>query len=122
MVVALGVLNALGACSGPQDGVLAQTDLVRLSLVTEANQRVLRLDAEPGVQINAQFPPVFVLRDGRRVPMRNDSLNSDSTYFAGSPRALLVDVNAPRALLRASACPANQRLCRPVDLEVVLGR
>ena len=128
--LAIGVCTLLVAtsCDDGADGegidelLIASSDLVTARLRVVHGTRVVRLDAAPGVRINARLRPVLELDDGTRVAFSSDSVTADSSYFTGAPRALLDTVPAGRGILRASACPATLNVCRSILLDVSIPR
>ena len=118
LIVCLLVLTA--ACDGDAERTIARSELVNVRFLLDQGARVVRLDAAPGVRINARLQPVLELDDGTHVAFASDSITADSSYFTGSPRALLATVRARRGILRASACPATVLGCRSITLDVVL--
>ncbi|MEO7522404.1 MAG: hypothetical protein ABIW79_11370 [Gemmatimonas sp.] len=120
MVVVAGLLVLATACSSEPERTIARSELVNVRLLREQGQRVLLLDAAPGARINARLQPVLELDDGTRVAFASDSITADSSYFTGAPRAPLTTVRAHHALLRASACPAAEQVCRSIKIDVAL--
>ncbi|MGH7613287.1 MAG: hypothetical protein ACREMW_04475 [Gemmatimonadales bacterium] len=73
----------------------------------------------PGTRINARLKPALELEHG--VVLRFDSphLTPDSAYFAGAPTvAASLREGAQRGVVRASVCPAGEKLCRSFALTV----
>lgn len=120
LLVGAGLMVLATACGSDAERTIARSELVNVQLVREPGRRVVRLQAAPGVRINARLQPVLELVDGTRVAFVSDSMTADSSYFTGSPRALLTTVRARRATLRASACPATAQVCRSIALDMEL--
>jgi hypothetical protein len=84
--------------------------------------RIAHLTAVRGVRINARARPVLEIRDGTVITFTGEESASDSGYFAASPRAAIGATRAQTATLRASVCPAAQRVCLSVATDVDLPR
>ena len=108
------------SCTGATDGIIARSALLSIVASGPRNARVLRLDAAPGVRINARLLPVLALGDGTRVSFTSDALDADSSYFAASPTATVRSTRATRGTLLASVCPASARVCLQEKLDVDL--
>ena len=119
------LLNAVAGalslgCRGPVDGIVATSDLVTLYGSGGGGRRTLRLEAAPGVRINARLPPTLEWRDGQRVTFTTDSITTDSSYFSASPGATIDARHGTRGTLRASVCPASGRVCVSVRLNIAV--
>src|SRR2546430_10754654 len=75
----------------------------------------LRLEAAPGVRINARLKPALELDDGTVVRFDSPCVTADSAYFAAAPTAAPPG-GARRGTLRASVCSSRESICRLVDM------
>ena len=110
----------VAACTDTADRVLARHELVSLTLTHSSGTRALRLDPAPGAQINAQLPPFVEFSPTERVQLSSAAVNADTSYFVGGVSASVAAVRVKRGVLKASVCPANLRVCRYVELPIVL--
>jgi len=79
----------------------------------------LTLIAPPGARINARARPALELKDGSVLRFSTPRLTPDSAYFAEPPTARApVGASLKGATLRASVCPAGERVCRIIELAV----
>lgn len=84
-----------------------------------AGFRRFTLLGTPGTRINARLKPALELEDGTVLRFDSPQLTPDSAYFADAPtvEAPLVQ-GAHRAIVRASVCPAGEKICRSFALAV----
>lgn len=78
-----------------------------------------RLIGRPGARINARLKPALELPD--RTVLRFDSphVTGDTAYFVDAPMvAATLGEDAHSGLLRASVCPAGEKVCRSFALAV----
>ncbi len=81
----------------------------------------LTLIAAPGARINARLKPALELPDARVLRFDSPKLTADSAYFADAPAALApAGTSLRHGTLRASVCPAGEKVCRTVELRVEL--
>ncbi len=118
LIVLASVLGA--SCHAVTDGIIAQSELLSMVASGPRSARQLRLDAAPGVRINARLLPMLELSDGTRVTFTSDALDADSSYFTASPTATLHLTRATRGTLLASVCPAAARVCLQAKLDIDL--
>lgn len=100
----------------------APSQFVSLAVSGHAGQRIAHLNAAPGVRINARLRPALEFRDGTVITFQGEESATDRGYFDGSPRAAIGTTRALTATLRASVCPAAQRVCLSVVSDVDLPR
>lgn len=115
----------LSGC-GPQNRRgTARSEFVTLAVAGHDEHRIAHLHAARGVRgvrINARLRPALEFGDGTVITFTGAESISDSGYFAGSPHAAIGATRARTATLRASVCPAAQRVCLSVATEVELPR
>lgn len=108
------------SCTAVADGVIARSGLLSVVASGPRDARVLRLDAAPGVRINARLLPRLEFGDGTSVSFNTSSVTADSSYFIASPTATLGSSVARHGTLLVSVCPASARVCLQEKLEVDL--
>lgn len=116
-----GVLLLMG-CGTKGRRHVDPSEFVSLAVSGHGEHRIAHLNAARGVRINARLRPALELYDGTVITFTGEESASDSGYFAGSPRAPIGDTRARTATLRASVCPAAQRVCLSVATDVDLPR
>jgi hypothetical protein len=117
--LACGVVLVSGCgTQGRRHGTPSQ--FVSVAVSGQGEQRLAHLNAAPGVRINARLRPALEFRDGTVITFEGEESATDSGYFAGSPRAAIGSTRAHTATLRASVCPAAQRVCLSVASDVDL--
>ena len=79
----------------------------------------LRLVAAPGVRINARLKPALELDDGTVVRFDAPHVTADSAYFTAAPTAAPPLTGNQHGTLRLSVCPADEKICRLVEMAVV---
>lgn len=94
---------------------------LRLQAEPEAGGLRLTLIAAPGARINARLRPSLELENGPVLRFDSPRVTPDSAYFADAPTAWAPPgTSLGRGVLRASVCPAGEKVCRTVTLEVDL--
>ncbi|HKW39859.1 MAG TPA: hypothetical protein VJN39_01295 [Gemmatimonadales bacterium] len=78
-----------------------------------------RIDAAPGVRINARLKPALELDDGTVVRFDSPHVTPDSAYFTVSPTAMPSPGQSRRGTLRLSVCPSGEEVCRLVEMAVM---
>lgn len=78
----------------------------------------LRLEAAPGVRINARLKPALELDDGTVLRFDSPLLTADSAYFAVAPTAAAPASGSRRGTLRVSVCPSGEKICRSLEIAV----
>ena len=102
---ALLVLAVVAAC-GPTVPVRLEAE--RVTGVTR-----FTLVGVPGARINARLKPALELEDGTVLRFDSPHLTPDSAYFADAPTVeALVGEGSHRGTVRASVCPAGEKICR----------
>jgi hypothetical protein len=94
------------------------SEFVSLAVSGHGEHRIAHLNSAPGVRINARLLPALEFADGTVITFEGAESASDSGYFAGRPRAAIGAMRAQTATLRASVCPAAQRVCLSVATAV----
>ena len=80
--------------------------------------RLLLIPA-PGARIGRNLQPTLTLDDGAVVRFDTSAVTPDSIYFAAPPAAYLDrPLAAVHGVLRASACRADEAVCRLVKLDI----
>ncbi len=103
------------ACVAPRP----DPEPVALEAVNGPSGFTLRLNASPGVRINARLKPALELRDGRNIRFDASALTPDSAYFSEPPRAEVSGARESVAgRLRVSVCPAAASYCQTVEIPV----
>ena len=79
----------------------------------------LLLVPAPGARIGRSLQPTLTLDDGTVVRFDTSAVTPDSAYFAAPPAAHLDrPPAATHGLLEASACRADEAVCRLVKLDI----
>src|SRR5262245_30445311 len=105
----------------PFSSVRAQTNEHPLAVRIEAGNSSTRvlLVAAPGWKINARLKPALELPGGNVIRFDAPQLTPDSAYFAEPPSARLPGrTTAIHGTLKASACAADERVCRLLILRL----
>lgn len=110
----------LSGCAMDDRPRVAASEFVSVAVSGHGEHRIAHLDAMRGVRINARLRPALEFRDGTVLTFTGEESISDSGYFAGRPRAALGATRAQTATLRASVCPADQKVCLSVATQVEL--
>ncbi len=75
--------------------------------------------ATPRARINARLKPALELEDGTVLRFDSPHLTPDSAYFTDAPTVEAPSVpGAQRGIVRASVCPAGEKICRSFALTV----
>jgi hypothetical protein len=120
-ILAGGVV-LLAGCGTKGRHSVAPSELVSLAVSGHGPQRIAHVHAAPGVRVNALLRPSLEFHDGTVITFAGEESALDSGYFAGSPHAAIGGTSARTALLRASVCPAAQRVCLSIAVDVDLPR
>lgn len=118
--VLTGSVVLLTGCGTQGRRQVAPSEFVSLAVSGHGDNRIAHLNAARGVRINARLRPALEFRDGTVITFTGTESTADSGYFAGSPRAAIGATRAHTATLRASVCPAAQRVCLSVATDVDL--
>ena len=105
----------LSSCDAPlQDERPVALDVLRTSSGFQ-----LRLNASPGVKINARLKPRLELEDGENLAFDAGRITPDSEYFAEPPRAI-VPASRTRVAgtLRVSICRVPASYCQTVTIPI----
>ena len=107
---ALLILFAAGCTSSPR--------LVSIEVSRTATGHHLTLVAAQGARINAKVRPAFERTDGQVLFFDAPAVAADSTYYTSAPSLDLPDPEAPCGQVRVGVCPAEERICRVVVLNL----
>jgi len=98
-----------------------QAPILRVNAEPITGGRRLTLVAAPGAQINARVKPALELANGTVLRFDSPHVTADSAYFTDAPTVLApIGTKLAGAVLRASVCPAGERVCRMVTLAIDL--
>jgi hypothetical protein len=107
--------------TAPCSSIAAQTNERPLAVRIETGDSTTRLVlvAAPGWKINARLKPALELSGGEIIRFDAPLLTPDSAYFAEPPSARLPGrTTAIHGTLKASACAADERVCRLLVLRL----
>ena len=104
----LGVAFLAGACGAPP---------FRIDRVRGPSGVLLTLTPDPGARVNARLRPALELSDGVVLRFNGTRLTPDSAYFEDAA-TVTVPPEVRSGLVRASACPVGQEVCRSYTMAV----
>lgn len=85
----------------------------RVAVERGTGVRRFTLLGAPGARINARLKPALELEDGTVLRFDAPHLTPDSAYFADAPTVEApLDEGTHRGIVRASVCPAGEKICR----------
>ena len=91
----------------------------RVAVERVTGLRRFTLVGVPGARINARLKPALELEDGAVLRFDSPHLTRDSAYFADAPTVeASLSEGAHRGVVRASVCPAGEKICRSFALAV----